>query len=163
MSAEGTPRRRGPQDTSSAAEIDAWFAAKKPAAEPAMRRIREILLAADPRIEEYAKYGSPHWGFGGDLCTFVQPDKKHVTIMFHRGRRLAGTFPHLTGTHPSARFMEIADIKEADKRAPELTRIVAAWCALPEKDRAPVAPKAKKAAKAAAGKKTGAKKAPRRR
>lgn len=52
--------------------------------------------------------------------------------MFHRGARIPGRFAHLEGTHPSARFMSFADIAEVEARAAELTRIVAAWCALVE-------------------------------
>ena len=39
-------------------------------------------------------------------------------------------FPHLEGTHPSARFMRFADIAEVEARATELSAIAAAWCAL---------------------------------
>jgi hypothetical protein len=33
-------------------EIEDWFATKKPPAEAAMRRVREIILSADPRLTE---------------------------------------------------------------------------------------------------------------
>jgi hypothetical protein len=38
------------------AEVDAWFAAKRPRSEAAMQRTREIILAADPRVEELVQY-----------------------------------------------------------------------------------------------------------
>ena len=79
------------------AEIESWFAAKKPPAEVAMRRVREVILSADPRLREYMKYGSVHFGYEGDFVTFVQADKKNVNLMFHRGARIPGKFPHLEG------------------------------------------------------------------
>jgi len=112
------------------AEIERWFAAKKPPAEPAMRRVREIILSADPRLTEYIKYGSVHFGYEGDFVTFVQADKKNVNLMFHRGARISGRFPHLEGTHPSARFMRFADIDEVETLADELRKVAVAWCTL---------------------------------
>jgi hypothetical protein len=67
-----------------------------------------------------------------DFAVFVQRDRKHVRLMFHRGARIPGRFAHLEGTHPSARFMSFGDLAEVEARAAELTRIVAAWCALVE-------------------------------
>jgi hypothetical protein len=113
-----------------AAEIESWFATKKPPAEVAMRRVREIILGADPRLTEYMKYGSVHFGYAGDFVTFVQADKKNVNLMFHRGARIPGKFPHLEGTHPSARFMRFANLDEVEARAGELQRVAVAWCAL---------------------------------
>jgi hypothetical protein len=113
-----------------AVEVEQWFVTKKPPAEPAMRRVREIILSADPRLTEYMKYGSVHFGYEGDFVTFVQADKKNVNLMFHRGARIPGRFAHLEGTHPSARFMRFADVAEVEARATELRRVAVAWCTL---------------------------------
>ncbi|MDQ6721954.1 MAG: DUF1801 domain-containing protein [Candidatus Dormibacteraeota bacterium] len=112
------------------AEVERWFANKKPPAEIAIRRVREIILRADPRLAEYMKYGSVHFGYEGDFVTFVQADKKNVNLMFHRGARIPSRFPHLEGTHPSARFMRFADLAEVDARAAELSGVARAWCEL---------------------------------
>jgi hypothetical protein len=71
-----------------------------------------------------------HFGYEGDFVTFVQAGKKNVNLMFHRGARIPGKFPHLEGTHPSARFMRFADIDEVEARAGELQRVAVAWCRL---------------------------------
>jgi hypothetical protein len=94
--------------------------------------VREVILRADPRITEYLKYGSLNFGYEGDLAVFVQTKKKSVTLIFHRGARIPGRFPHFEGTHPSARFLRFADLAEVEARAAESTRITAAWCALVE-------------------------------
>ena len=109
-------------------EIEAWFTQKKRPAEPAMRRVREVILGADPRLTEYIKYGTLQFGYEGDLANFVQHDKKTVNLMFNRGARIKGDFPHLEGTHPSARFMRFADVAEVEARADELAAITRAWC-----------------------------------
>lgn len=93
-----------------------------------MQRVREIILRADPRITEFVKYGTLTFAFHGDLATFVQMDKKHITLMFNRGARIPGRFPHLEGTGPTARFMRFAGLVEVEGRAAELGLIAASWC-----------------------------------
>jgi hypothetical protein len=114
------------------AEVERWFASKKLPNEKVMRRVRDILLAADPRISDYIKYGSLLIGYEGDLVSFVQVQKKNVNLMFNNGAKIPGRFPHLEGSGPNARFMRFADVAEVEKRADELTRIARAWCALKE-------------------------------
>ena len=109
--------------------VDAWFAGKP--AEPALRRVSEVLLKADRRVGEYLKYGTVVFtGAGADCVSFVQHDKKTVSLMFNRGARIPGKFAHLEGTGPTARFMRFRDVAEVNARAAELTKIAIAWCDL---------------------------------
>ncbi len=117
-------------------EIERWFAEKKPPTEATIRKLREIILRADRRMTEFVKYGTLTFGYDGDFATFVQvSDKKHASLMFNRGARIPGKFPHLKGTGPSARFMRFADPDEAQARAAELGQIVVAWCSLTSAER----------------------------
>jgi hypothetical protein len=95
-----------------------------------MRRVREIILAADPRVEELVQYGSVQFAFQGGMASFVQATDARVNLMFHRGARIKGAFPHLEGDGPSARFMRFADLGDVDDHADELTAIVQTWCSL---------------------------------
>ena len=121
----------------STTEVERWFAEKKPPTEATMHKVREIILGADRRMTEYVKYGTLTFGYdGGDFATMVQvSDKKQTSVMFNRGARIPGKFPHLEGSHPSARFMRFADPAEAEARAGELTKIVVAWGSLTAADR----------------------------
>src|SRR5262249_22020369 len=110
-------------------DVEDWFATRKPAAEAALRRVRDIILGTDERMTEYVKYGTVQFAFGGDMASFVQTNKTTVSLMFHRGARIEGSFPHLQGTGRTVRFMRFADIAEVEARAEELTEIVRAWCA----------------------------------
>ena len=122
-------------------KVERWFAEKKPATEATIRTVREIILGADRRMFEYMKYGTLTFGYDGDFATFVQvSDKKQASLMFNRGARIPGKFPHLEGSHPSARFMRFGDPAEAKARAAELSKIVAAWGALTPADRGPAKP-----------------------
>ncbi len=109
-------------------EVESWFNGKP--AEAVLRRVGEIILKADARMTAYVKYGTVQFGHEGDFANFVQHDKKTVSLMFNRGARIPGNFPHLEGGGPSARFMRFADAKEADARAGELGQIARAWCDL---------------------------------
>ena len=110
-------------------EVEEWFAARKPPAEAALRRVREVILAADPRMTEHVKYGTVQFAFGGDMAGFVQTSKKTVSLMFMRGGRIEGNFPYIEGTGRAVRFMRFADVAEVEALAPELTEAVRAWCA----------------------------------
>jgi len=117
-------------------EVERWFAEKKPPTEATIRRVREIILGADRRMTEFVKYGTLTFGYDGDFATFVQvSDKKQASVMFNRGARIPGKFPHLEGSHPSARFMRFADPAEANVRAAELKKLVAAWGSLTPAER----------------------------
>src|ERR1700737_3059147 len=117
-------------------DVERWFAEKMLPAEPTIRRVREIILRADRRMTEFVKYGTLTFGYDGDFATVVQvSDKKQASIMFNRGARIPGKFPHLEGSDPSARFMRFANPAEAKARAAELTKIVAAWGSLTPAER----------------------------
>ena len=111
-------------------EVERWFKEVKPPAEKALRRVRKIILGADPRMTEYVKYRTVQFAYEGDFANFVHYNKPEVNVMFNRGARIPGKFPHLEGTHPSARFMRFKDEAEVEKRADELTKLTRAWCAM---------------------------------
>ncbi len=115
-------------------EAERWFTELHHPQEAALRRVREIILGADPRMSELMQYRTLHFVYEGDTASFVQLTKKPITLMFNVGARIPGTFPHLEGDGPNARFMRFADIAETDKRAAELRAIVAAWCAYKSKE-----------------------------
>ena len=118
------------------AEVERWFKEKKPPNEATIRQVREIILGADRRMTEFVKYGTLTFGYDGDFATFVQvSDKKQASLMFNRGGRIPGKFPHMEGSGPSARFMRFANPAEAQQRAAELGKIVVAWCSLTAAER----------------------------
>jgi hypothetical protein len=117
------------------AEVDRWFKDKKLPAEAALQRVREIILGADPRVTESVKYGTVTFAYQGDVATFVQYNQPGVNVMFNRGARIPGKFPHLEGSGPTARFMRFRTVGEVDARANELTKVVRAWCVAMEPKR----------------------------
>ena len=109
-------------------EVEAWFEKKKLPLEKQLRRVREILLSADSRLTESVKYETLTFAYEGDFAAFVQLKGKQVTLMFNRGAKIPGKFPHLEGTGFTARFMRFSDAKKVEALAGELGRIAVAWC-----------------------------------
>ena len=105
-----------------------WFSGKP--AEPILRRVREVILGADKRMAEGTKYGTVMFHYGGDFASFVQHDKKTVSLMFNRGGIIPGEYPHMEGEGRAVRFMRFADLAEVNARKAELGKIVFAWCDL---------------------------------
>jgi hypothetical protein len=93
-----------------------------------MVNVREVLLAADPRIEESLKWKSPTYGYRGNLVSIDPHAKRHVSLLFHRGATIPGTFPSLEGGGAVARYMRLADASELEARSDELRAIAVAWC-----------------------------------
>ena len=115
--------------------VETWLAERSshPLA-AVMRRLRDVILGADPRMTEVVQYGTIQFMFEGAFANFVQvADKKRVSLMFNRGGSIPGSYAHLEGSGPNARFMRFADLKEVNARTGELGRIAKAWCTMQAK------------------------------
>lgn len=110
-----------------ASEIEEWFNGKP--AEPALRRVREVILAADPRLMEHLKYGPVQFAYQGDFANFVQHNEKQRARDVQPGREDSRSL-RARGGRQSARFMGFGDVAEVNLRAAELTRIESAWCSI---------------------------------
>ena len=110
------------------AAVERWLTETNPSLGPAMRRVAQIVLSVDPAMTAYVKYGTVTFGDAADMAGFVQAKGKRVSLMFNRGAKIPGRFPHLEGDGPSARFMRFADLAEVEKRAKELAAVTRAWC-----------------------------------
>lgn len=108
-------------------EVDAWFSKKNHPLEEAMQRVRDIALAADPRITESIKWSTPTYSYKGNIFSF-NPAKRFVSLLFHTGAAIPGDHPSLEGDTDTARVMRFADLGAVEAGAPELTNVLKAWC-----------------------------------
>lgn len=111
-----------------AKEVDAWFGRYENPKKDVVMRIREIVLGADPRIEETVKWQAPTFMYKGNLASFYPKSKEHASLMFHLGAKIPGTHKRLEGSGDTSRVMKIATVAEADKAKADLEKIVRAWC-----------------------------------
>ena len=109
-------------------EVDAWLKRYDNPMKEVVAKIREIILAADPRIEESIKWQAPTFSYRGNLASFFPKSKKHASLMFHRGASIPGRFKRLVGDGKEARSLKIASKAEAIAAKKEIEAIVRAWC-----------------------------------
>jgi uncharacterized protein YdhG (YjbR/CyaY superfamily) len=126
-------------------DVDAWFARYDNPMKSVVQRMREIILAADPRIGECIKWQAPTFTFEGNLASFYPKSKQHASLMFHQGAHIPGDHPRLTGTGGTSRVMKIGSVAEANAARRDLEKIVKAWCALRSEGSAKPASRAKPA------------------
>lgn len=139
-------------------EVDTWFERYDNPMKEVVLRIREIILAADSRIEECIKWQAPTFTFQGNLASFFPKSKQHASLMFHLGAHIPGDHPRLEGTGDTGRVMKLGSVAEANAARRDLERLVRAWCDWRTSTAETVATK-KPPAKKAAAKKPSAKKA----
>ena|SRR5215510_7569545 len=109
-------------------DVDAWFATYDNPMKDVVLRVREIVLAADPRIDECIKWQAPTFTFEGNLASFFPKSKQHASLLFHQGAKIPGRHPRLEGTGDISRVLKIASVAEADRARKDLEKIVRAWC-----------------------------------
>ena len=116
--------------------VDAWFARYDNPMKDVVLRVREIVLGADPRIEECIKWQAPTFTFEGNLASFFPKSKQHASLMFHVGARIPGKHPRLEGTSGTGRVMKIRSVAEADGARRDIEAVVRAWCVWRASERA---------------------------
>ena len=68
-------------------EVDAWFARYENPMKDVMQRLREIILDADPRMEECIKWQAPTFTYKGNLASFLPKSKQHASLSASKARR----------------------------------------------------------------------------
>jgi len=90
--------------------------------------IRDIVLAADPRIEECVNWKIPTFANKGNLFSFNPRSKKHASLLFHTGAQIEGSFSLLEDETSVARTAKIANLDELARVTSQLRAIVKHWC-----------------------------------
>ena len=109
-------------------EVDAWFETYDNPMKPVVAKMREVILAADPRLEECIKWKAPTFTYKGNMASFFPKSKKHASLMFHKGAEIVGDFPNLLGDGKEARSFKVTDLQDLENKAEELRPICLAWC-----------------------------------
>jgi hypothetical protein len=117
-------------------EVDTWFARYDNPMKDVVRRIRSIVLDADPRIDECIKWQAPTFTYRGNLASFFPKAKQHASIMFHQGAKIPGRHPRLEGSGATRRMLKIASLADAAARR-DIERLVRAWCDWRDTENAP--------------------------
>jgi hypothetical protein len=109
-------------------EVDAWLERYDNPLKPLVLRVREIMLAADPRIGEVIKWSTPTFTYRGNLASFQPRSKQHVSLLVHTGASIPGDHPILEGGGDVARYVRLTDAASVEAARPALEAVVRAWC-----------------------------------
>jgi hypothetical protein len=109
-------------------EVDAWFERYDNPMTEVVQQVREIVLDADPRVDECIKWQAPTFTYKGNIASFYPKSRQHASLMFHLGAKIPGTYPRLEGSGDTSRVMKVADLADAETARAELESIVRAWC-----------------------------------
>src|SRR5262245_49907234 len=74
--------------------VDAYIARSKPFARPILRRLRAVIHAGCPQVQETLKWGFPHFVHHGILCSMAS-FKAHCAFGFWKEKLLRKTHPEL--------------------------------------------------------------------
>ncbi len=95
-----------------------------------IQRVREIILAADPRIEETIKWSSPTFVYKGNIASFFMNAKKFVSLMFHKGALLPNSSGLLTGDAKEGRTARFTDMEDIEAKKEALESVIREWIEL---------------------------------
>jgi hypothetical protein len=109
-------------------EVDAWFDAYDNPKKDLVRRVRDIVLGADPRISECVKWKAPTFMYKGNIASFFPKSKKHVSLMFHHGASITGRHDLLEGGGETSRMAKFQDAADVEDKADALRAVIRAWC-----------------------------------
>jgi hypothetical protein len=110
------------------AVVDPWIEAYDNPMKPVVQRVREIVLGADPRVDECIKWQAPTFTYKGNLASFYPKSRQHASLMFHVGAQIPGSFPSLEGSGDTSRVIKLPTIEAAEAARTELESIVRSWC-----------------------------------
>ncbi|MGE0157806.1 MAG: DUF1801 domain-containing protein [Gemmatimonadales bacterium] len=108
--------------------VAAWLESYDNPMNEVVRRVRDIILHADPRIKESLDGDAPTFSYRGTLASIFPESKKHASLMVERGAEIPGHHPRLEGSNDPRRVMKIHDLAEANAAKDDLQHLVRAWC-----------------------------------
>ncbi len=109
--------------------VDEWFDSYDNPQKEGVQRVREIILAADSRMQESIKWKAPTFEYKGNLASFYPRAKKHVSLMFHQRAKIPGEHSMLEGDGDTSRTAKFANLADVEAKKADLEAIVRAWCA----------------------------------
>jgi hypothetical protein len=114
-------------------DVEAWFKAYDNPMKEVVLYIREVALAADPRVDECIKWQAPTFtALGKNIASFFPKAKQHASLMFHDGAKIPGKPRLLEGGGEVSRVMKIASLAEAQAARAEIAEIIRGWLAVTE-------------------------------
>ena len=110
--------------------VDKWIGSWRNPKKPLVEAVRDVILAADPRVAETIKWKAPTFTYKGELATVFPNAMSYACLLFHDGDAIPGDYPSLLPESTHGRTMRFRDEQDLEKKRGELVKIVRAWCDL---------------------------------
>ena len=110
-----------------APEVDSWFDGYDNPQKALVLAVRDVVLAADPRVDECIKWQAPTFTYEGNIASFFPKAKKHVSLMFHTGATLPDPDGILDGDGATSRSLKVLDEEDLAAKAAAVQDLVRAW------------------------------------
>lgn len=108
-------------------DVDALLEKKNHPMDAEIRRVREIILATDDRVEEAVKWSSPTFMYKGNIASFAMNTKKFVSLMFHKGATIEDASGLLEGDGKEARTARFYSLDDIEDKKADLEGVVGEW------------------------------------
>ncbi|MFN0275427.1 MAG: DUF1801 domain-containing protein [Chitinophagales bacterium] len=95
-----------------------------------IQRVREIILAADSKIEEDIKWNVPTFMYKGNMASYFMNAKEFVSLLFHSGSKIPDKSGLLEGDGKLARVARFTGMDDIEKKKKKLEGVVKAWIKL---------------------------------
>ncbi len=114
-------------------EVDSYLEKKAHPMTAEIQRVREIILATDPKVEETIKWSSPTFLYKGNIASFFMNARKFVSLMFHKGALLPNASGLLTGDAKEGRTARFTNLEDIESKKEALESVIREWIELQDK------------------------------
>jgi hypothetical protein len=108
-------------------DVDAWFDRYDNPQKDLVMAVRDVVLAADPRVGECIKWQAPTFTYEGNIASFFPKAKKHASLMFHTGGSLPDPTGILEGEGATSRSLKVFDHDDLATKTPAIQGLVRDW------------------------------------
>lgn len=115
-------------------EVDTYLTKKAHPMTAEIERVREIILAVHPEVEETIKWSSPTFMYKGNMASYFMNAKKHVSLMFHKGATINDPSGLLQGDGKEGRVAKFANLEEIEERKKDLEAVVKEWMRMQDEE-----------------------------
>jgi len=110
-------------------EVEAWLDHYDNPMKDVVLRMRDIVLDADPRLDECIKWQAPTFTYKGNIASFYPKTRTHASLMFHRGAALPDPDGLLEGEGEVSRIARFLDADDLAAKRDALQELIRAWIA----------------------------------
>ncbi|MFN2189577.1 MAG: DUF1801 domain-containing protein [Candidatus Promineifilaceae bacterium] len=113
-------------------EVEKLLEEKNHPLDAEIRRVREIILSTDERVEEAVKWKSPTFIYKGNIASYNMNAKKYVSLMFHKGALIDDTSGLLEGDGKEARSAKFYSLEDIQEKQEALEGVIRGWIEMRE-------------------------------